>query len=59
MGLEDKTTLVSWRNESPQVVEAIQKLLTDGTAIDVRVRLGYSGVGVLNFILLATDAPDE
>ncbi len=31
-------TLVRWRSESPLVVEAIQKLLTDGSSIDVRVR---------------------
>ena len=28
-----------WRNKSPQLVEAVQRLLTDGTVIDVRVRL--------------------
>jgi len=38
VGVEDKSTLVRWRNDSPQIVEAIQKLLTDGTSIDVRVR---------------------
>jgi hypothetical protein len=31
-------TLVRWKNDSPLVVEAIQKLLTDGSSIDVRVR---------------------
>jgi hypothetical protein len=40
MSLEDSqvNTLVKWRNESPLVVEAIQKLLTNGGSVDVRVR---------------------
>jgi hypothetical protein len=42
-------TTVRWKNESPQIVEAIQRLLTEGTSIDVRVR--YLGVpGLPDFI---------
>ena len=39
MGREEEWSSLRWRNKSPQLVEAVQRLLTDGTVIDVRVRL--------------------
>ena len=49
MGLEDDSSLVRWRNKSPQLVEAVQRLLTDGTVIDVRVRSERSSVHTIGY----------